>query len=174
MRGTLENAFSLWYHDGVKIRPLKETDRERLHKILIATKVFTQEEIAVAMELIDIVLGDPEQKDYTIHCLVDDQDRPLGYVCYGRAPMTQGTYDLYWIAVDPRQQKQGLGSKLLEFLEEQVRLLGGRMILVETSSIPSYQRTQRFYELKGFKEVGRLPDYYSLGNDRITYCKRLR
>jgi len=173
-KGTLENGFGLWYHDLMNIRPLKETDRERLREILIATRVFTQEEIAVAMELIDIVLGDRDQEDYTIHCLVDDRDHPLGYVCYGRAPMTQGTYDLYWIAVHPQWQKQGLGSRLLAFVEEQVRFLGGRMILVETSSIPSYLETQRFYELHGFKEVGRLPDYYSVGNDRITYCKRLR
>lgn len=169
----LENGLGLWYHELVEIRPLKAEDRERLQEILVATRVFTPEEVAVAMELIDIVLHDRHQQDYKIQCLVDDQDRPLGYACYGRAPMTQGTYDLYWIAVDPSWQKKGLGSTLLGFVEETIRRLGGRLILVETSSIPSYRETQRFYERRGFVEVSRLRDYYSVGNDRITYCKRL-
>lgn len=157
----------------MKIRLLKEKDRERLHNILTATHIFTSEEVGVAMELIDIVLREPNHKDYTVHCLVDDKDQPLGYICYGRAPMTQGTYDLYWIAVDPRFRNRGIGSRLVDFLEETVKGIGGRMIIVETSSTSSYDMTQEFYRHKGFQEVGRVPGYYYPGNDRVTYCRRL-
>jgi len=157
----------------MEIRLLKDKDRGRLHSILTATDVFTSEEVDVAMELIDVALRDPNQKDYTVHCLADDEDRPLGYICYGCAPMTQGTYDLYWIAVDPQSQNQGIGTRLIDFLENRVKAIGGRMILVETSSIPSYDKTQKFYLRKGFREVARVPDYYFLGNDRVTYCKSL-
>jgi ribosomal protein S18 acetylase RimI-like enzyme len=157
----------------MRIRLLVLKDRARLHSMLIETHLFIPEEIDVAMELIDIVLKDESQKDYKIHCIVDDQDQLMGYICYGPSPMTQGTFDLYWIVVDPNFQGQGIGSKLLDFLEKVLKEMDGKMILVETSSISEYERTQRFYLQKGFKEVARVPDYYSPGNDRITFCKRL-
>jgi ribosomal protein S18 acetylase RimI-like enzyme len=158
---------------GMKIRSLVEKDRARLFSMLIMTRSFTSEEIEVAMELIDIVLKDPIQRDYKIHCMVDDQDQIIGYVCYGPTPMTQGTFDLYWIAVDPDFQKQGAGSILLDSLEEMVKTEGGRMILADTSTIPHYEKTRGFYLKNGFQEVGRVPDYYYPGNDRITFCKKL-
>ena len=157
----------------MKIRSLIEKDRPRLHSIIIRSDFFTSEEIDVAMELIDIVLKDRIQKDYKIHCRVDDQDQPIGYICYGPTPMTQGTFDLYWIVVDPDSQGQGMGSELLDFLEEEVRGIEGRMVLADTSSIPEYGKTQKFYLKKGFQEVARVFDYYSLGNDRITFCKKI-
>jgi len=141
--------------------------------MLIEARVFTREEINVAMELIDIVMKDEKQKDYKIDCMVDGQDQPVGYICYGPTPMTEGTFDLYWIVVGPNFQGRGIGSRLIDFLEKALKGMDGRMILAETSSIPEYVDAQRFYLQKGFKEVGRVPDYYYPGNDRITYCKRL-
>ena len=157
----------------MKIRPLAQRDREKLYSMLVETRVFTREEIEVAMELIDIVLKDPNQKDYRIDCMANDEDQAIGYVCYGPVPMTQGTFDLYWIVVDPRSQGQGVGSDLLHFLEGGVRERKGRMILIDTSSIPQYEKTQKFYSGHGFQEVARVPDYYHPGNDRITFCKRV-
>ena len=157
----------------MKIRSLFKKDRARLLSMLIKTRAFTSAEIDVAMELIDIVLKDPIQKDYQIYCMVDDQDQVIGYICYGPTPMAQGTFDLYWIAVDPDFQEQGVGSKLLSFLEELVKAEGGRLILADTSTIPHYEKTLKFYIKNGFQEVGRVPDYYHPGNDRITFCRRL-
>lgn len=157
----------------MKIRPLFEKDRARLLSMLIKTRAFTSAEIDVAMELVDIVLKDENQKDYEIDCMADDQDQVIGYTCYGLAPMTQGTFDLYWIAVDPDSQEKGVGSKLLGFLEKRVKAEGGRMILADTSTIPQYEKTRKFYLKNGFQEVARIRDYYHLGNDRITFCRRL-
>jgi len=157
----------------MKIRPLVKKDRARLLSMLIKTRSFTSAEIGVAMELIDIVLKDLMQKDYTIHCIVNNQDQAIGYICYGPTPMTQGTFDLYWIAVDSEFQKQGVGSKLLVFLDEAVRTRGGRMILADTSMIPHYEKTRKFYLKNGFEEVARVSDYYHPGNDRITFCRKL-
>lgn len=141
--------------------------------MLVRTRSFTSEEIDVAMELIDIVLKDPNQKDYRIHCMVDDQDQTTGFICYGPTPMTEGTFDLYWIAVDPDFQGNGIGSKLLGFLEKVLEGLKGRMILADTSSVPQYEKTKSFYLKNGFRDVARVPDYYHPGNDRITFCKKL-
>ena len=157
----------------MKVRSLVEKDRARLLSMLIRTRAFTSAEIDVAMELIDSVLKDPTQDDYQIHCLVDDHDQVIGYLCYGPTPMTEGTFDLYWIAVDPDFQEKGAGSRLLSFLEEDVKAKGGRLILADTSTIPQYEKTQGFYLRNGFKDVARVPDYYYPGNDRVTFCKKV-
>jgi ribosomal protein S18 acetylase RimI-like enzyme len=157
----------------MKIRPLSEEDRATLLSMLIKTRAFTSAEIDVAMELVDIVLKDRIQKDYQIDCMVDDQDLAVGYICSGPTPMTQGTFDLYWIAVNPEFQERGVGSKLLGFLEERVKARGGRMILADTSTVPQYEKTRRFYSKNGFQEVAKIPDYYHPGNDRISFCRRL-
>lgn len=158
----------------MKIRPLVGKDRATLLSVLIKARSFTSAEIDVAMELIDIVLNDPIQKDYHIYCMVDVQDQAIGYICYGPTPMAQGTFDLYWIAVNPDFQGQRVGSTLLNFLEEVVKAKGGRLILADTSTIPHYEKTQKFYLKNGFQEVAKIPDYYHPGNDRITFCRRLR
>ena len=150
-----------------------QKDRGRLHSMLIDTHVFIPEEIDVAVELIDAVLNNPNQKDYKIHCMVDEEDHPVGYICYGPTPMTQGTFDLYWIVVNPNFQKKKVGSKLIDFLEGVLREEGGRIILADTSTIPQYEKTQKFYLRNGFQEVARVADYYYPGNDRITFCKRI-
>jgi len=157
----------------MKIRPLVSKDRDILRYILIASRVFTEEEIYVAMELIDIVLKDPNQKDYKVKCVVDENDYPVGYICYGPVPMTKGTFDIYWIVVNPDFQHKGIGSSLLDSLEKEVKEMKGRMILADTSSIQEYEKAKGFYLTKGFQEVARVSDYYWPGNDRITFCKRL-
>lgn len=157
----------------MRIRPLMLKDRESLRKMVVGTGVFTEEEVNVAMELIDIVLQNDNQRDYRIVCAVDGQDRLLGYICYGPVPMTEGAFDLYWIVIDPEVQGQKIGSELLNYLEQEVKGMRGRMILADTSSIPSYEKAHRFYLRRGFKEVARIADYYWEGNDRITYCKKL-
>jgi len=66
-----------------------------------------------------------------------------------------------------------VGSKLLSFLEEEVKTEGGRLILADTSTIPHYEKTQKFYLKNGFQEMARVSDYYHPGNDRITFCRRI-
>ena len=157
----------------MEIRALAKRDREKLYSMIVETQVFTREEINVAMELIDIVLKDPSQEDYKIDCMTSDEDQAMGYICYGPVPMTQGTFDLYWIAVDPGSQREGVGSKLIDFLDGMVKEAEGRMILADTSTVPQYEKTRSFYLKKGFQEVARIPDYYAPGNDRVSFCKRI-
>lgn len=157
----------------MKIRSLVFKDRGKLRSMLIDSHVFTQEEIIVAMELIDAVLKDQYQKDYIIKCMVDEDDSPVGYICYGPIPMTKGVFDIYWIVVKPDFQRKGIGSNLIDFLEKEVKEKNGRMILADTSSIKDYEKAQKFYIKRGFQEEARIIDYYWPGNDRITFCKRL-
>jgi ribosomal protein S18 acetylase RimI-like enzyme len=82
-------------------------------------------------------------------------------------------YDLYWIAVDPKHQGQGLGQLLLRFVENEVKKHAGRMLLIETSSKRSYAPTIRFYQQAGYHEISRIKDFYRIEDDKVVFCKHL-
>ena len=161
----------------MKIRPVEARDRERIHQILVATNRFTEEEVRIADELVESSVEYPEKGDYVVHVLEEPDSGPSkavqGYVCYGPTPMTDGVFDLYWIAVDPRQQGLGLGQLLLRFVENEVRRQRGRMLLIETSSKESYGPTMRFYERSGYDEISRIKDFYRIEDDKVVFCKKL-
>lgn len=162
----------------MKIRPVRSEDRPRIHEILVATGRFTQDEIDAANDLVRQSIDYSEKRDYIVHVVEDPADgRPesiQGYVCFGATPFTDGVFDLYWIAVDPRQQGQGFGQMLLKFVENEVRKASGRMLLIETSSKESYVPTLRFYERSGYDEISRIKDFYRIEDDKVVFCKKLR
>jgi len=155
----------------MNIRPAARPDRERIHEILAATARFTRQEIGWAMELVDLVFSQPEKCEYAAHVL--DDGGVQGYVLFGPTPMTEDVFDLYWIAVDPRRQGQGLGQLLLRFVENEVRRQSGRMLLIETSSKRSYAPTVRFYQRAGYREISRIKDFYRIEDDKVVFSKNL-
>lgn len=156
------------------VRPFAAEDIPPLKAILEATGVFRPEEIDVAVELMEIVIEEPGQQDYLMYTGVDDAGQVQGYYCVGPTPMTERTYDLYWIAVNPAAQGRGFSRELLEHCIGLVAGRGGTKIIAETSSQPSYARTQAFYRKHGFVEEARIRDYYSKGDDLVVYTRELR
>jgi ribosomal protein S18 acetylase RimI-like enzyme len=155
------------------IRCLRREDQEAIKNILVATEMFSTEEIAIADELIQYYLDDPKQKDYELFTSVDDEGKVLGYVCIGPTPATLGTFDLYWIAVQPMIQSKGVGTELLSYLEQHLKEKGGRLLIAETSSMQKYEKTRAFYERKGFVQLARIPEYYKPEDDLVIYGKYL-
>lgn len=154
------------------IRSFQKEDIQPLTEILRATGMFRPEEIEVAVELMNIVV-DEQQQDYIMYTAVDNANVVRGYYCVGSTPMTVGTFDLYWIAVDPTRQRKGSGRELLSHCESVVRSNQGHLIMVETSSQPKYEPTRKFYERNGYKEEARIKDYYAAGDDLVIYSKHL-
>jgi ribosomal protein S18 acetylase RimI-like enzyme len=156
----------------MRIRRPAPPDRDSILELLQTGGTFTDEEIAVAMELVDASLAG--SRDY--HLLVcDDADgAPLnGYVCYGPTPMTAGTYDLYWIASRKGQRGRGVGTALVHAMEAELRAAGGRIVRIETSQEDDYEAARSFYARLGYREVGRIRDFYRRGDDLITLARRL-
>jgi ribosomal protein S18 acetylase RimI-like enzyme len=156
----------------VSIRPLEPRDRGRILEIVSTTGNFTPAEIEIAMELVDEGLADPES-GYFLFVAEDAEGRVTGYECHGPTPLTDGTFDLYWIAVDPQVQGGGYGRALLRFAEDDVLRRGGRLLLIETSSQESYGATIRFYEKSGYPLVARIRGFYRPGDDKLIFAKEL-
>jgi ribosomal protein S18 acetylase RimI-like enzyme len=159
--------------DAMAIRPFQKEDVHPLVELIQATKVFREEEVAVARELMEIVAEDKDQKDYVIATYADENNTVLGYYCVGHTPMTETTYDLYWIAVDPQAHGKGIGKKLLRHCEDYVRQQGGKLIIAETSSMEKYNNTRLFYEHQHYTEASRVNDYYAPGDGLVVYLKYL-
>lgn len=153
------------------MRKLEAVDLPHLDRILRATGAFTEAEVACAMELLEIVNNDPRQLDYQV-AVADNDGRVAGYILYGPVPLTDGNFDIYWIATDPDVQGKGIGRQLMEHAETDAQRRDARMIGLETSSQGSYARTHRFYDNAGYLEESRIRDFYRPGDDRITYVKR--
>jgi ribosomal protein S18 acetylase RimI-like enzyme len=151
------------------LRPLSAADRRRLEEITRAVLVFRDDEVPVALEVFDGAVGG--SPDYiALGATVDD--RLVGWICWGPTPCTLGTYDLYWMAVDPTLQGSGIGAALLREMEG--RLAGSaRLIVVETAGRPDYRPTRAFYEARGYRKAAIIPDFYAPGDDQVVYVKTL-
>ena len=88
------------------------SDRDAVRRIVETTGFFRADEVDVAVELVDEALAKGEASGY--HFVFAEVDGiVVGYACYGPIACTLGSYDLYWIAVDPSRQGQGIGQILL-------------------------------------------------------------
>lgn len=155
------------------IRPVVRADRDSILAIVKQTGNFSDADIAVAQELVDEAVDHPEKNDYRIFCALDRMETVMGYICYGPIPLTQGCYDLYWIAVDVRHGRQGVGHRLLEAVERKLVRDKGRRVYIDTSSTEAYAAARRFYEKQGFKQVCVLDDFYQVGDHKVLYMKEL-
>ena len=62
---------------------------------------------------------------------------------------------------------------MLRRVEEDLRAGGGRLLLVETSALPQYDRTRAFYVKCGYEEEARIRDYWAEGDDLVVFRKAL-
>ena len=152
--------------------PLEPKDRGPVESLLKATGVFREDEITVALEVLDAYLARPGQ-DYTAVGAFTHGGDLLGYSVFGPTPCTLGTWDLYWIAVSPASQGLGVGTLLLKEVEGRLTRTNARQLIIETSSRPPYDPTRAFYLKRGYREVARVPDFYEAGDDRVIYAKVL-
>lgn len=153
------------------VRELQRTDRAALSRLLARIEQFTEAEVAVALELADAALDDATSGYHVL--VASGADELAGYICFGPTPMTDATWDLYWIAVAPTQQGRGIGRTLYEAFVERMRAQGGKQVRIETSSKESYANTGGFYERLGFAIAGELRDFYADGDHLLVFYRRI-
>jgi len=168
----------------MRIRSLLPSDRAQLIDILSQGAGFRSEEVACAIELLDAALApsdgepadqrDPDDTGYEARVAVaDDGESVLGYACFGATPMTEATYDLYWLVVAENARGRGVGGALVAAVDAELKQRGARIIRVETSSLEGQGGARRFYEKTGFRLAGAIPDFYRQGDDLLVYAKVL-
>ena len=154
------------------LRPSEPGDSRALLAIAEGTGVFKPIEIQALEEVLS---------DYHAHERANGHrcatawrgDAPVGFVYWAPAPMTDRSWYLYWIAVRRDLQSHGSGTRLLAFCEAEVLAAGGRLLLIDTSSLPSYAPTRRFYAKHGYRPPAVIRDFYADGDDLLVFSKRL-
>jgi GNAT superfamily N-acetyltransferase len=153
------------------IRPTDPGDTPDLIAIARGTEVFKPLELVALGEVLDDYHA--EEQAHGHRSLTFEQDgRPIGFAYYAPASMADRAWYLYWIAVAKSTHARGIGSQLLRAAEEEIRNLGGRLLLIETSSLPHYEPTRRFYLKHGYEVACRLADFYADGDDLVVFSKR--
>lgn len=144
--------------------------------IRIAKKIpqFSEEDIACIDELWKESLQSKTDPDRYHFLVAEKESGIVGFACYGHRPLTLGTYDLYWIGVDPDLQRQGIGFKLMTAIENQIKSQGGYLMILETSSQGGFLSAHEMYQAFGFRRQVEIADFYKPGDGLIIYTKRLQ
>jgi len=153
-------------HSGT-IRPVTPGDMAALKVVIDASGLFPS-------DMLDGMLAGyfsgEARNDFW---LTDDDGGPVAVAYYAPERMTSGTWNLYLIAVHPDRQGQGRGAALLRHVEQALAARGERILLVETSGLPSFERTRAFYRQCGYDEEARIRDFYQAGEDKVVFRKAL-
>ena len=156
----------------VQIRTLQAEDRPLLEGILRSDETFRDDEVGVALELIDEALAD-SKSDYWFR-IAEVEGVAAGYLCYGPTPMTDCTFDLYWIVTHAAHRGRRVARSLVEYMEKDLLERGPKaQVRVETSQSEGYGAARKFYDRLEYPEVARFKDFYKEGDDLIVFFKNL-
>jgi GNAT superfamily N-acetyltransferase len=154
------------------IRPTVPDDTPVLVHLAGETGFFKPHEVEALKEVLDDYHEFNQQHGH--RCVTrEEHGKPIGFAYYAPAAMTDRTWYLYWIAVSKTIQARGVGSGLLKHVEDEIRKAGGRVLFIETSSLPLYEPTRKFYLKNGYDQDAVLHDYYADGDSMVVFRKKL-
>lgn len=149
------------------IRPATSADVPALKALIDALGLFPG-------EMLESMMADYFTNPQSCDCWLTDEDTgPVGVAYYAPERLTNGTWNLYLIAIQADQQGQGRGAALMRYVEADLQARSERLLLVETSGLPSYDYQRAFYRRCGYTEEARIRDFYQAGEDKVVFWKAL-
>lgn len=147
-------------------------DPSIVESIVLSTGFFREDEIPVAVELVEERLKNGIESGYEF-LFAETEGKTVAYSCYGLIPCTLHSYDLYWIVTHKDYMYRGIGKRLLQETENAIKTAGGHGIYVETSSKDQYTPTRAFYEKNNYLLKARFKDFYDTNDDKCVYVKNV-
>lgn len=151
------------------IRAIAVEDVTALKGVIDANELFPSEMLD---EMMAGYFDDLDSRD--IWLTDEDEDGVVAIAYCAREKMTEGTWNLFLIAVHPKRQGQGRGTAMVNYIEKMLAEKGERLLLVETSGLPEFERTRAFYRQCGYEEEARIREFYQRGEDKIVFRKALK
>jgi ribosomal protein S18 acetylase RimI-like enzyme len=152
----------------LKIRNTEKSDIELLKNVVDSSELFPSEMLE---EMMSNYLKDPESEELWYTCLLNDII--IGFAYCVPEKLTEGTFNILAIGVLKEFQGKGIGRSIITHIEEQLKDLGKRIIIIETSSEDSYQKTRKFYEGLNYRLEATIHDFWSEGDDKLVYWKKI-
>ena len=154
------------------IRQITPEDTPCILYLCESTGLFPPDEIAVLEKLFDDFHRENSENGHRA-LLHEAGGKATGITYFTPKEMTDRTWELLMIMVHADRQGQGIGSRLLRAVEDELRTAGGRLLLIETSSVAEFDKTRQFYRKHGYAEAAHLPDYYADGVGKVSFTKML-
>lgn len=154
------------------IRPITPDDTAGVVALAVTAELFSSEEVGIVRQMMADYFAVKAADGHA--CLVDDRDGRLVAVAYYEPlTATDRTWELTMIGVDRDHHRQGLGARLLHAVQDDLQARGQRLLLVETSATPAFDRARDFYLACGYDQEARVRDYYEDGDDMILFRRAL-
>ncbi len=154
------------------IQPIDDTHKQNILTIALEALHFEEAELNELSSDIDNWLsGDVENQSQWIGYFEDGALVGAAYTVPER--FTDRAWNLLFIGVSPTHQGRGIGSKLLQHIENQLRETMQRLLLVETLSIQEFEGARKFYSAKGFEKLATISNFYYDGGNKIVFGKSL-
>jgi ribosomal protein S18 acetylase RimI-like enzyme len=122
-------------------------------------------------EMISNYLNNPETQEIWFTYI--DYDKPLAMGYCVPEKLTNGTYNLLAIGVLGEAQRNGVATEMMNYIEHLLRLRGGRILIVETSSDDAQIGAREFYRKIGYIQNAVIKDFWDEGEDKIVFWKKL-
>ncbi len=156
------------------IRAATPEDTPSILNLAVATGMFSPDEIDPVRQTFQDVHSGQAGLNHRVEVWQEGLDGGIvGVTYFCENTMSDHVWDLLMIAVAPERQRCGIGGNLIVSAQQRIQYAGGRMLLIDTSSRPKYDLTRAFYSKHAFVEVARVPDFYSDGESKVIYAKRL-
>ena len=149
------------------VRSITPDDLPELKTVIDANELFPSDMLD---ETIFDYFNNKNTKDYWF---TYDDGKPVAIAYCAPEKMTEGTWNLYLIAVHPDYQGLGYGTSMLNHIEQKLANYGERILLIETSSLESFEGTRKFYRKCGYHQEASIRDFYQAGEDKIVFRKSL-
>lgn len=151
-----------------EIRKVEKSDIAGLKEVLDSSELFPSEMLE---DMISDYLENPESEEIWFTMVKDKETLALGYCAPEK--LTEGTYNLYAIAVRKGLQGKGVGSEMMAYIEERLRSMGHRILIVDTSGTAEFESTRKFYLKLGYTLEATIRDFWAEGDDKVVFWKRL-
>jgi len=150
------------------IRPVQTHDVPGLKEVIDSTELFPSEFLD---QMIANYFSNETSEDIWFTCVQDGNPIAMGYCAPEK--LTNGTYNLYVIAVRKEWQNHGIGKRMMNYIESFLKERGKRILLVETSSLDQYTSTRAFYDKIGYRREAVIKDFWNEGEDKLIFLKKL-
>ncbi|HKZ68913.1 MAG TPA: GNAT family N-acetyltransferase [Anaerolineales bacterium] len=156
----------------LQLYPSLPTERADIERVTHAAGNFKGDELTTPLELFDGYMRGAKASGYNF-ISAKREDQVVGYACFGPTPLTEATYDLYWIVAEASAHGQGVGRALFDHVVSEIKNRGGRLLMIWTSSTPNYERARSFYLRMGCKLETQIKEFYRADDDLCIYSYRI-
>jgi len=147
---------------------ISEQDIPALKLVLNSIKLFPSEMLD---DMISDYLINPESED--IWFTATENNIPISVGFCAPEKLTAGTYNLYAIGVKSDIHSKGIGSQMMNFIENYLRNRNHRLLVVDTSGKDEFKLTREFYQKLNYTQEAVIHDFWDEGDDKIVFCKKL-